>query len=259
MNIVSTTRKNRAERLSIKQAADLAGVTVRAVRHYHATGLLPEPSRDASGYRRYGGRDVIALVRIARLRALGMPLSQIASRVADAQDSEASLPDALRALADEIDSEISQLIGTRDRLRELADSETFSQPVKALTQALQEQGVLGPSDQLRAGEGWAAAVLDALHPEGMPGVLAEARRLLADPQTVAALGPLRRRLGKLNARTPDAEIAALAEQVASMLPKSDQYDQLLNVQLIDLLLSDGLNATQKRFMHELCDRIGAVG
>jgi hypothetical protein len=34
--------------LTIGQLAAYAGVTVRAVRRYHQTGLLPEPERDAS-------------------------------------------------------------------------------------------------------------------------------------------------------------------------------------------------------------------
>ena len=42
--------------LTIGQLAAYAGVTVRAVRHYHAKGLLPEPQRDHSGYRRYDAR-----------------------------------------------------------------------------------------------------------------------------------------------------------------------------------------------------------
>jgi DNA-binding transcriptional MerR regulator len=36
--------------LTISQLAAYSGVTVRAVRHYHAKGLLPEPERDDSGY-----------------------------------------------------------------------------------------------------------------------------------------------------------------------------------------------------------------
>lgn len=255
---MSTRPTYRAEGLSIKEVADLAGVSTRAVRHYHSIGLLPEPPRDVSGYRRYGGKDVIALVRITRLRALGMPLPQIAERVADAEQADASLADALTGLADEIDGEIAQLVETRDRLREMAASETFVQPVKALTEALQERGVLGPSDQLRAGEGWVASVLDALHPEGMPGVLAEASRVLADPQTAAALGPLRRRLVKLNARTPDSEIAALADEIAAVLPRAGLDGPLRDFQLIDLVLTDGLNPTQKRFVDELRGRLGVV-
>jgi DNA-binding transcriptional MerR regulator len=240
--------------LSIKEAADVAGITTRTVRHYHSIGVLPEPERDASGYRRYGGKEVVELVRIVRLRALGMPLPQIAERIAATDSDDASHQDALGALADELDGEIDRLIATRDRLRELSASETFDQPVKALTQVLQDQGVLGPADDLRSGEKWAAAVLDALHPEGMPGVLAEASRLFGDAGVLAALGPLRRRLGKLNARTPEQDIAALAADVAAVLPSGEVEGQF-DLGLLDLLLTDRLNATQQRFMHELRARL----
>ena len=47
--------------LTISQLASYAGVTVRAVRHYHAKGLLPEPERDHSGYRRYDAAAVVEL------------------------------------------------------------------------------------------------------------------------------------------------------------------------------------------------------
>ena len=39
--------------ITIGQLARYAGVTIKAVRHYHKVGLLPEPERDHSGYRRY--------------------------------------------------------------------------------------------------------------------------------------------------------------------------------------------------------------
>ena len=42
--------------LAIGQAAAFAGVTVKTVRHYHRLGLVKEPERDSSGYRRYGWR-----------------------------------------------------------------------------------------------------------------------------------------------------------------------------------------------------------
>ena len=56
--------------LTISQLAAYAGVTVRAVRHYHQVGLLPEPDRDASGYRSYDAAAVIALIRINYDRAI---------------------------------------------------------------------------------------------------------------------------------------------------------------------------------------------
>lgn len=92
------------------------------MRHYHATGLLPEPARDGSGYRRYGVQDLVALVRIVRLRGLGMPIAQIASRVGT---SEESLAASLRALADDLDHEVDRLVAARDKLREMAASEAF--------------------------------------------------------------------------------------------------------------------------------------
>ena len=237
-------------RLSVTKVAEVVGLTPRAVRYYHSIGLVPEPPRDVSGYRRYGGKEVIELVRVARLRALGMPLPQIAQRVSATDTDDVSLADALGAIADELDLEIDRIVATRDRLRELARSETFDQPVKTLTQALQDQGVLGPADHLRSSEKWAAAVLDALHPEGMPGVLAEASRLFGDASVVEALGPLRRRLGKLNGRSSDADIAALATDVATVLTSGEVNGQV-DIGMVDLLLTDRLNPVQQRFVREL--------
>ena len=169
-----------SERWSVTRVAQIAGVTPRTVRYYHSIGVLPEPPRDASGYRRYGSKEVIEVVRAARLRALGMSLPQIAQQVQSLESDDAPLADALGALADELDAEIDRLTRTRDRLREMAGSETYDQPAQALTEALQDRGVLGPADRLRSGEKMAAAVLDALHPEGMTGVLDRASRLLGD-------------------------------------------------------------------------------
>jgi len=250
MWIVQSVSVKEPGRLSVKEVADLVGVTPRTVRHYHAIGVLPEPERDGSGYRRYGGKEVVELARIVRLRGLGMPLAQIAERITAAESSDVSLRDALNGLADELDAEIDQLVASRDRLRELADSETFDQPAKALAQALQDQGVLGPADDLRAGESWAAAVLDALHPEGIPGVIAEASKLFGDAGAIASLGPLRRRLGKLGARSSEVEIEELAADVAAAL-LSGEADLQFDIGLVEVLLADRLNPIQQRFMHQL--------
>lgn len=241
-------------RLSVKAVAEVAGVTPRAVRYYHSIGLLPEPPRDSSGYRRYGGKEVVELVRIARLRALGMPLEQIAQRVAGAEHDDVSLADTLDALADELDSEIARLVESRDRLREMARSQTFDQPAKTLTLALQDQGVLGPADDLRNSEKWAAAVVDAVHPKGMLGVLAEASRLLGDTTVVETLGALRRRLGKLGVHSTDEEIAALAAEVAALL-NSGRLGEQVDISMVNALLTDRLNPVQQRFVGQLRARL----
>ena len=63
--------------LTIGQLAAYAGVTVRAVRHYHQRGLLAEPARDSSGYRRYDADSVVDLIRIKTLSGAGVPLARI--------------------------------------------------------------------------------------------------------------------------------------------------------------------------------------
>ncbi len=57
--------------LTIGQLAAYTGVTVRAIRHYHQRGLLAEPARDSSGYRRYDGPAVVDLIRIKTLAEAG--------------------------------------------------------------------------------------------------------------------------------------------------------------------------------------------
>ncbi|WP_308015202.1 MerR family transcriptional regulator [Nocardia coffeae] len=63
--------------LTIGQLAATARVSVRTVRHYHQVGLLPEPDRDASGYRRYSAQAAVDLVRIRTLADAGVPLARI--------------------------------------------------------------------------------------------------------------------------------------------------------------------------------------
>ena len=94
--------------ITIGQLASYAGVTVKAVRVYHARGLLPEPPRDASGYRRYTAEDAISLVKIRTLAAAGVPLARIkdlltadpaAFAAAIAQRVNALVADPPRAMA----------------------------------------------------------------------------------------------------------------------------------------------------------------
>ncbi|MEU2014338.1 MerR family transcriptional regulator [Nocardia sp. NPDC019302] len=62
--------------ITIGRLAKYAGVTIKAVRHYHERGLLAEPDRDSSGYRRYTARDAIDLVKIRILADAGVPLAR---------------------------------------------------------------------------------------------------------------------------------------------------------------------------------------
>src|SRR5919201_6128042 len=102
--------------ITIGQLADYAGVTIKAVRHYHKVGLLQEPPRDASGYRRYSARHAIDLVKIKTLAEAGVPLARISELLA-------ADPDQFAAAIVEIDRKLQQrseeLLRTRERIARL--------------------------------------------------------------------------------------------------------------------------------------------
>jgi len=60
----------------IREFAELAGVTVKALHHYDRLGLL-KPSRTEAGYRVYCERDLETLEQIIALKFLGVPLKEI--------------------------------------------------------------------------------------------------------------------------------------------------------------------------------------
>ena len=51
---------------STKQLADLAGVTVRSIRHYHQMGVLADPQRSLNGYKQYQIEDLVRVMQIKR-------------------------------------------------------------------------------------------------------------------------------------------------------------------------------------------------
>ncbi|MCX5388824.1 MerR family transcriptional regulator [Streptomyces sp. NBC_00094] len=103
--------------ITIGQLAGYVGVSIKTIRVYHDKGLLPEPDRDASGYRRYGASDVIDLIKIRTLAEAGVPLA----RIRDLRSAtEEELQQALREIDDEITVRIRGLRATQERLRRLS-------------------------------------------------------------------------------------------------------------------------------------------
>ncbi|GAA3618798.1 MerR family transcriptional regulator [Nonomuraea rosea] len=97
---------------STRQLADLTGLTVKAIRHYHEIGLLDVPERAANGYKQYKISHLIRLLQIKRLRDLGVPLSQVAAMGrADEEPDE-----AIRVLDAELEATIERLNRVRAEL-----------------------------------------------------------------------------------------------------------------------------------------------
>ncbi len=83
-------------------------ITPKAIRVYHEYGLLPQPERDESGYRRYDANALVVLGRIARLRAAGLSLRTMRPLLA-ADDGGMRLRAALQDLDESLADEIEQL------------------------------------------------------------------------------------------------------------------------------------------------------
>lgn len=100
---------------STRELAELAGTSLRAVRHYHQIGLLEEPERRSNGYKQYGVAHLVRLVRIKRLVDLGFSLPQIA----EMGDTDDHPEQALRELDAELAETIERLQRARKELGEL--------------------------------------------------------------------------------------------------------------------------------------------
>ena len=170
--------------LTIGQLAAYAGVTVRAVRHYHQIGLLPEPQRDASGYRRYGPTAVVSLIKIRTLANAGVPLSQIGQML---EANASTFGEAIQRIDSHLRDEIERLETSRKQIAQLAAGDSLALPpeVVAYLDRLREIGV---SERVVEGErdGWillAARWPDRIH-EMMPSKFAQ----LDDPLLVRLYG-----------------------------------------------------------------------
>ncbi|WP_226366426.1 MerR family transcriptional regulator [Pseudonocardia sp. ICBG162] len=102
---------------STREIAELAGTSLRAVRHYHEVGLLTEPARRANGYKQYGVEHLVRLLRIKRLADLGFSLPQIADTLDDRDHPE----QALRTLDAELAATVDRLQRARVELAAILD------------------------------------------------------------------------------------------------------------------------------------------
>ena len=67
----------------VGDVARLSHVSVRALHHYDAIGLLTPSARSPAGYRLYSGADLRRLQQILFYRELGFALEEIAEILAD--------------------------------------------------------------------------------------------------------------------------------------------------------------------------------
>jgi DNA-binding transcriptional MerR regulator len=166
--------------LTISQLASYAGVTVRAVRHYHQIGLLPEPDRDSSGYRTYAAADVVRLIRIRTLAEAGAPLARV-EELLDATPEE--FGEAVTQIDAELRARIRELQEHRRRIARLADGDSLAVPSEVV-EYLDRLRATGVSEAMVEGERDAWILIAARWPEKIPDFMADKNAQLDDPRTV---------------------------------------------------------------------------
>jgi DNA-binding transcriptional MerR regulator len=246
--------------LTIGQLAASAGVTVRAVRHYHQIGLLPEPDRDSSGYRRYGATAVVSLIKIRTLANAGVPLSHIGQML------EADAP-AFAAAVQRIDShlrdEIERLETSRKQIAQLAAGYSLALPPEVISY-LDRLRAIGASERILEGErdGW--ILVAARWPDRIGEVIAAKHVQLDDPQLVR----LYRVLSELieSDATDDSLLEEAADILAALFEQADAAGELnlddmakddLGVDLLDSLALESEPRIQRMF--DLLRERGWVG
>jgi|SRR5262245_10684112 len=222
--------------LTISQLAAFASVTVKTVRHYHRLGLIDEPCRDRSGYRRYVLADLLRLAQVRTLAEAGVPLAEIGAILdADPDRFAADLADVERRLSERI----KELVARRDMLQRLAGGNRLLLPDRACA-ILDRATALGfhPEYVARVQEGLVLA--KALIPD-FDGYLTQIEYALDDARYIALI----KRWWDAKAWKPDdPRVSELAMAAADHL--------LANPKLLTIL-TDFLPKADGPIRHQLID------
>lgn len=241
--------------LTIGQLAAYAGVTVRAVRHYHQIGLLPEPERDASGYRRYGATAVVSLIKIRSLAHAGVPLSQIGQMLeADAS----TFAEAVQRIDNHLREEIERLETSRKQIAQLAAGDSLALPPE-VTSFLDRLREIGASERMVEAErdGW--ILVAARWPDHISEVMPAKLAQLDDPQLVRLYRVLSEILESGADDDPRLEEAAdiLAGMAEQAYASGETVHDDLAFDLIDALAVESDPRSQR--MRDLMRERGWVG
>jgi DNA-binding transcriptional MerR regulator len=222
--------------LTISQLAAYAGVTVRAVRHYHAKGLIAEPERDHSGYRRYDAAAVVELIKIRTLAEAGVPLGRVSELLhADPEQFAAAVEDIDRRLRAEIRDR--QRHRRRIALLVAGDSLALPPDVVAYLDLLRKRGA---TEEMIAPERDAWILMAARWPDLIPAMMADKISQLEDRRVVRLYGLFGKIASEWDAASDDvqAHLEEAADLLHTLLQAADSTGRLDSTQPSDASYTD---------------------
>ncbi|MEV5105640.1 MerR family transcriptional regulator [Streptomyces massasporeus] len=235
--------------LTIGELAAYAGITIRAVRHYHAKGLLPEPERDHSGYRRYDAGAMVELLRIRTLAEAGVPLARVRELL---QAGEEEFAAAVADIDRRLEAEIQERQRHRERIARLASGDGLALPSEVVA-FLDRLRALGVDERIVQAErdGWIP--LAALSPGRVAEWIARKQEQITDPEFTDFYLDLSKALERAD---NDLLLVELADRVAAYLTKlaDERGEEYLGspagieptfVELMDTLAFDTVPSARK--------------
>ncbi|WP_222853973.1 MerR family transcriptional regulator [Fodinicola acaciae] len=242
--------------LRIGEVARIAGISPRAVRHYHRIGLLPEPARRPNGYRGYDIAAVVRLLRIRRLMDLGLSLEEVGAALAD--DDGRELREIIADIAAELAEREARIRRQRERLLELASRGgdlTVDAGLAEVFAFWDEKAGDHPAyaRERRVAELMAATGSGDAVDRAMRGVMDDTRLVerglaisrrfeeLADDASQQAIDDVA------------VELIAYAREVTAHLPAGD--DQATDVEVFLKAVGSDLNAAQRQVFQRLTGEI----
>ena len=260
--------------LRIGEVAQLLGVTPKTIRYYQRIGLIAAPTRSPSGYRQYTAADLVTLLRVRRLQALGLSLAQV-RRVLGEPDHQRTLREALEQLLADTVTRREALEAREQRIRRLLAEESldaieqpYDQP--AILQWAQERFAerMGPiSPSLWEADAKIFGTLEALRwPDGSDLPLREAlerflqqsddtfyQRLLLFAEGLAALADQPEDSPAVERLVEMARQSEIAPYLASASPDATVgLDDAFGAVMAEVTLSV-LSPAQRRFMRLMRD------
>lgn len=226
--------------LTISQLASYAGVTVRAVRHYHQIGLLPEPERNRSGYRTYDADAVVRLIQINTLAGAGVPLARVQELL---DSSPEGFAEGIQEINEELHTEIRRLQRSRQRLAQLAAGEDPALPPSVVGYLDRLRG-LGVDERYIELERNAWIMVAAQVPDQIDSVIAGKHAELDDPDMVTLYRLLS---DAIDWSVDDPRVIEIADRLEHVLVRAveagETGDLGLDNQFVDLLDASAVNSS----------------
>ncbi|NJP65911.1 MerR family transcriptional regulator [Streptomyces spiramenti] len=251
------------------ELARLAGVTVRTLRHYHQVGVVAEPDRDSNGYRAYDVHDLVRVLRVRRLAALGVPLERMPGVLDDADGDGRGTVDLLDDLDRELADRMDRIARQREVIARLRDHRAAPDVPPELAPFLAVFAAAGlPADVVRLDRDQSVLLAHFAGEEGMAR-LARFYERLSGPALFPVVAAVSDAFSRLGPQTTDEEISTFAETFAAALgpeigglglgseedPTPDLGDA---VEMLGRHTDDVLNPQQRRALQRLAEILEAA-